>query len=228
MVVYHLRDIFRELHGLSWYSAMSVAGAFYQPAPHREGARRPVVLVPGFLGRGLSFLPMRHSLIEAGHPVYCADLGYGLGCIREKAALLEALIFEEELDDFYMVGHSMGGLIQLAMEPAATARVRHFISLGTAYRGAVLSHLVPLSRAARQLNPGSDLVVELYEEARRRKNLTTIIGRWDEIAFPKSALHVDGECEALDGVAGHVQLITQEESLAQLSRLLERLDGGES
>lgn len=223
MVIQHMSDIFRELHGLSWYSATSLAGAFYQPLPHREGSGRPVVLVPGFLGRGLSLYPMRQYLIERGHPVYCADLGFGLGCIKEKARLLEELIFEEGLEDFYMVGHSMGGLIQLAMGQEATARVRHFISLGTAYRGAALSHLVPLSPAARQLNPGSELVAELYEVARRRKNLTAIIGRWDEIAFPKRALQIQGECEELEGVAGHVQLITHRESLEQLAGVLERL-----
>lgn len=225
-MISHVGDIFREVRGLGWYSATSVAGAFYQPAHHREGSRRPVVLVPGFLGRGLNFAPMRRYLLQGGHPVFCADLGFGVGCIREKAELLEALILEEGLEDFYMVGHSMGGLIQLAMGDEVAARVRHFISLGTAYRGALLSHLIPVSVAARQLNPGSDLVEEIYERARRRGNLTAIIGRWDEIAFPKRALRVEGECEEVEGVAGHVQLITHRESLEQLSGLLERLDRG--
>lgn len=224
MAIRHLRDILNEVGALSLYAACSVAGAIYQPDHHLGGEGRPVVLVPGFLGRGLAFLRLRRALAKAGHPVFVADLGFGVGCIREKAGHLEDFIEEHDLDDFYIVGHSMGGLIALAMREEMRSRVRHFITMGTAYRGAVLSYLVPVSPAAKQLRPSSSLLEELVQRARGLENLTTIIARWDEIAFPRRACRFGGECSEITGVAGHAQLILHPTSLAQVTDLLAELE----
>lgn len=224
MAIRHLRDVVREIGSLYLYAACSVAGAIYQPEHQVMGSGRAVVLVPGFLGRGLAFFRLRQWLVEQGYPVYIADLGFGVGCIREKSRELECFVDTHELEDFYIVGHSMGGLISLGMEEEARRRVRHFITLGTAYHGAVLSHLVPVFPAARQLNPRSPLVRELIRRARQQENLTTVVARWDEIAFPRQSCLLDGSCETITGVAGHAQLILNSKSLRQVTGLLSELE----
>lgn len=220
----HLREFWRELGSLTLYTASSLVGALYQPPPTPAGAARPVVLVPGFLGRGLAFLRLRDQLAAQGHPVYIADLGFGVGCIRQKSRQLEAFIEDHELEDFYLVGHSMGGVISLGMSDEACRRVRHFITLGTAYRGAILSRLVPIFPAARQLHPDSSLIREVIKKARRRDNLTLVVARWDEISFPRRACLLDGSCEEIIGVAGHAELILNSTSCEQVSKLISRLD----
>lgn len=166
MPVRHIPHAIAELYYLSVYAACSVAGPFIQIPHVREGDRRPVLLVPGFLGRGLCFYRMHRRLAEQGHPTYTLDLGFQVGCLTEKARELERFIDAHELEDFYLVGHSMGGFIALGMHEEVRARVRHFITLGTAYHGAVLSHAVPIFRAARQLRPGSPTLAPLREIGR--------------------------------------------------------------
>lgn len=218
-----LRELIGELGSLSLYSAASVAGALVQPEHHAYGDRRPVVLVPGFLGRGLAFIRLKWALVRQGYPVYIVDLGYGVGCIEEKSRELEAFIDEHELDDFYIVAHSMGGLISMAMTEEARQKVRHFITLGTAFKGAILSYLVPLFPAARQLQPRSGLLRRIVRRAREHNNVTTIVARWDEIAIPAKSCRVEG-CDQRTGIAGHVQLIMRSSSFEQLSCLLEEFE----
>ena len=223
MPIRQLREVMGEAGALALYAASSVVGRWVHPGHHREGRASPVVLVPGFLGRGLGFSRMKRALVRAGYPVYVADLGYGVGCIEEKAELLEAFVDKHKLEDFYIVAHSMGGLISMGMSRQARQRVRHFVTLGTAFHGALLSYLLPFLPAARQLNPSSSLLRRFIKRARRQDNLTAIVARWDEIALPPRSCRVEG-CELRTGVAGHAQLIMRSASFKQLICLLDELE----
>ena len=223
MALRHLRDILGEVGSLTAYGACSLVGAVVQPAHTRSGHRSAVVLVPGFLGRGLAFLRLRQALVEAGHPVFVVDLGFGVGCLEEKSRLLEELIEREELEEFFLVGHSMGGLIAMGMSDGARGKVRHFITLGTAFRGAILSYLLPIFPAARQLQPRSPLVKRLLERVDEHDNITTVVAAWDEIALPPRSCLVDS-CEVRRSVPGHAQLILRSEAIAHLVELLQELE----
>lgn len=223
MAIKHLKDALGEASSLYAYALCSLVGNFVVPGHHENGRRRPVILVPGFLGRGLNFLRLKRALTRRGYPVFVADLGYGVGCIEEKSGLLEAFFEDHELDDVYVVGHSMGGQIALAMCDEARRRVRHFITLGTAFRGSVLSYLFPFFPAARQLNPNSELSQRLVERLRDHENITSVVARWDEIAVPPSSCRVDG-CPAVTGVAGHAQLIMRSSAIDQIAGLLDELE----
>ena len=225
MPVRHIRNAIGEAGSLLLYAGCSVLGAVLQPEPHLRGERRPVVLVPGFLGRGLAFSRLKRALAKEGYPVYIADLGFGVGCIEEKGRLLEELVTEHELEDFYVIGHSMGGLIAMSMSDEVRRKVRHFITMGTTFHGAVLSYLFPLFPAARQLNPDSRLVRRIAERARAHDNITSVIAEWDEIALPVDSCRVEG-CEEVTGVAGHAQLILRSSAIEQLVYLVDELEAG--
>ena len=222
MPLRHISNILGEAGSLVFYAGCSVLGALIQPEPHPRGSRRPVVLVPGFMGRGLAFVRLKQGLANQGYPVFVADLGYGVGCIEEKGELLEEWVVKHDLQDFFIVGHSMGGLIAMSMSEEVRQRVRHFITLGTAFHGAVLSYLFPLLPAARQLNPDSTLLRRIARRLREHDNVTAIVAEWDEIAIPARNCHFEG-CETVTGVAGHAQLIMRSASIEQLICILDEL-----
>ncbi len=225
MAFRHLRDILGEAGSLSVYAACSLVGALVQPSHQTQGEGTPVVLVPGFLGRGLAFLRLRQALIRAGYPVYIADLGYGVGCLEEKSRLLEKLIDHEGLDDYYLIGHSMGGLIAMGMSDEYRRRARHFITLGTTFRGAILSYLMPIFPAARQLQPRSPVIQRLLQRVEEHDNITSVVAAWDEIALPPRSCLVEG-CEVRKTVPGHAQLILRSRAIEHLVELLEELETG--
>lgn len=220
MPIGHIKEIVSEAGALSLYAASSIAGSVVRARHHRVGHRRPVVIVPGFLGRSFNYQRLQQSLAGRGHPAYVADMGYNIGCIQEKSRFLEGFVDRHELEDYFLIGHSMGGLISLGMSDEARGQVRHFVTVGTAYHGAVLSYLFPLLPAGRQLQPGSTVISRVLENARRQENLTNIVGRWDEIALPLKACRL-GTCREIEGVGGHVQLIRSPEALELIGSILD-------
>lgn len=223
MAIEQLKHVVGEASSLSAYALCSLFGNWIRPDHHRWGHRRPVVLVPGFLGRALAFTRLKWALARRGHPVYVAEFGWGVGCIEKKARQLEAFIDDRDLDDFYAVGHSMGGTISLAMSDPMRRRVHHFITLGTSFHGAVLGYLLPMFPAARQVNPDSELLDRIVQRARDHDNLTNIIPRWDEIALPMKSCRVTG-CRQVTSIPGHVQVITRSEAFEQLHQILDEIE----
>ena len=224
MAIGGLLEAVEEARALSYYAACGLVGALRKPQHHEGGEKRPVVLVPGFLGRGIAFEPMGKALSKAGHPVFVADLGYGVGCIEQKGALLREEMEQWGVEEPVVVGHSMGGLIALSMPEETLDEVHHFVTLGTTFHGAVLSYLFPMFPAARQLNPKSKVIEGLIDRAQSQPNLTPIVGRWDEIALPRQACMLDDQRAEVCEVGGHARLITDRRVFEVVLELLDNLE----
>lgn len=116
----------------------AIRGPLVPPAPAlREGDRRTVILVPGFLGRSETFVPLQRKLNEAGHPCYILPLGFQVGDILKKGRELTDLLNRHDLDDVYVVAHSMGGLVSIAAILQGETRIRHLWCLGSPLFGTV-------------------------------------------------------------------------------------------
>lgn len=138
-----------ECYLLSYLLDAAVCAIYNRVLPvQKEGTKRPVVLVPGWIGRTRSFLKMAERLAREGHPVYPIPLGYQLGCIDRKAWVLSKFLDEHELSDVYVVAHSMGGLVSVRSMMKGEDRIRRLITMGTPYQG---THLIYLGYAAMML-----------------------------------------------------------------------------
>ncbi len=127
----------------TWYLLLflwqTLKGIFVAPAaPLTTGDKRPVVLVPGFLGRSESFVPLQRALHAQGHPCYIVPLGFQIGNILDKARILSQYISTNNLKDCYVVAHSMGGLITVGALLGGEFRIRRAWSLGSPLWGTVI------------------------------------------------------------------------------------------
>jgi pimeloyl-ACP methyl ester carboxylesterase len=133
---------------------------------------RMIVLISGWAGIRASLIPMEVALRRrVGRPVTRADVGFGLGCIRESAELTASQLYQltrgrdEPVD---LVGYSMGGLVATYLLKAVDRgeRVRSVVTLGTPHRGAPALRwgrglLAPWSASLEQMFPGCDFLEEL-------------------------------------------------------------------
>ncbi len=131
-------QIWREIRHVLIYLWHALRGPLVPPAPAlREGDRRTIILVPGFLGRSESFVPMQRRLNEAGHPCYILPLGFQMGDLLRKGRELSDLLNRHDLDDVYVIAHSMGGLISIAAILQGETRIRHLWCLGSPLFGTI-------------------------------------------------------------------------------------------
>ncbi|MEW1693972.1 esterase/lipase family protein [Streptomyces sp. NPDC093249] len=137
------------------------------PAP-LSPARRPVVLLHGFVDNRSVFLLLRRSLTRHGrdrveslnHSPLTRDL-------RAAAVLLgrrvEEIVTRTGAAEVDMVGHSLGGLIARYYVQClgGDTRVRTLVTLGTPHSGTTVAPLADAHPLVRQMRPGSGVLREL-------------------------------------------------------------------
>lgn len=133
-----------------------------------------IVLVSGWAGMSAMLIPMQRALRERlRREVIRADVGFGLGCIRESAELVASQLHRERRDRrerVDLVGYSMGGLVATYLLKALDRgeRVRSVVTLGTPHRGSPVLRsargiLARWSQSLAQMDPGCEFLEQLVE-----------------------------------------------------------------
>lgn len=200
-------------------------GVFYKLPQSPQGHQRPVVLVPGLLGRGLEFYKLRRALIEAGYPVYIPDLGFQAGEIAPKFEQLDRFLTDHQLQDFYLIGYSLGTWVAQGILPKWESKVYRFITLGVAFEGTKMGWCLPL-KAAYQLREGSNLV---RQQALKNRQLhprhINLYAQSEEIVLPlKSSLAPKAYKQHQIPIKGHLNLVLHSKSIQWIVSRLHQED----
>ncbi|MDI7185824.1 alpha/beta fold hydrolase [Leptospira santarosai] len=193
-----------------WYTILylwyAIIGIFIELEHSPEGDKRPVVLVPGLLGRTLSWEPMLKHLAANGHPVYTVPLGFQLGNIRKKSKILETFLIEKNIKDCYIVGHSMGGLIASGLTYKGRDRVKKIFLAGTPVRGTYLSYFLPMFVCSWQMMPNSKFIREVGEVLGKLPNVQSVFTKKDQIILPSENSRLGHFDDVELPEAGHLNL----------------------
>ncbi|EPG57541.1 esterase/lipase family protein [Leptospira borgpetersenii] len=193
-----------------WYTILCIwhmiIGMFIELENSPEGDKRPVVLVPGFLGRTLSWEPMLKHLSANGHPVYVVPLGFQVGNIRTKSKILENFLIEKGIKDCYIVGHSMGGLIASGLTYKGRDRVKKIFIAGTPVRGTYLSYFLPMFICSWQMMPNSKFIREVGEVFGKLPNVQSVFTKKDQVILPSENSRLGHFDDVELPEAGHMNL----------------------
>ena len=132
----------------------SVPG-FAQEAPDFSGQdetpeRRPVVLVPGWMGRALDMMALKERLVRDGWPEaivfpleFTDPVGSNVDHADELDLALQSILEETGALQVDVVAHSMGGLAVwvLLQETSGLVPIKRVVFLATPFQGTVTAHL---------------------------------------------------------------------------------------
>lgn len=172
----------------------------------KTGTKRPVVIVPGFLGQPLAYFKLRSAFAKQGHPVYVVPLGFQMGNIAVKGVKLERYLEKNNIDDCYVIGHSMGGLISLSMNYRGRDKVRKLYLVNSPLKGTIVAFFVPFMIAGLQMTPVSPFIKEITRRFNSFSNLQTIFSRGDEIVVPNRNLRMGRFDDVMFDEVGHLNL----------------------
>ncbi len=171
-------------------------------------ARRPVLLVHGYMCNRAYWWWFRRKLRERGHAVATITLETPFSSIDHLAAELdrriEALVAETGCDRVDIVSHSMGGLVtRTYMRMKGHRRIGRFVALAAPHHGTVLAHL-GLGANARQMQVGSAWLEELNRAPLPPIPIVSIWSTGDEVVAPQDSSQLAGAKEIVLPAMGHV------------------------
>lgn len=133
---------------------MSVLGFAQEVPTHQEPdsapIRRPVLLVPGWLGRSIDLMALKERLVRDGwdpdqvFPLEFDDpVGSSIDHAQELERALDQALMETGAREVDVVAHSMGGLAVwvLLQEKGALLPINRVVFLATPFQGTVTAHL---------------------------------------------------------------------------------------
>ena len=167
--------VVREMLLMSVHAATYPLGLLPAPPLNPDkldpAARRPVLLLHGWVHNRSAFLLMQHGLRRAGFgPVHTFEYPSFAGDLDEMAhrvgPAVQRLLATSGRDSCVLIGHSMGGLIarQFVQELGGDRFVDTVVTLGTPHRG-TYSAYCGVGRPAEQCRPGSDYLQRLERTA---------------------------------------------------------------
>lgn len=148
---------------------------------------RPLVLVHGFMGGSDQWADQ--SVLAEGREVVAVDLpGFGRNAamdpIDSVAAFADWVLAEltrQGIDDFDLLGHSMGGMIVQEMTHRAPARVARLVLYGTGAVGVLPGRFEPIETSMQRAREDGP------EATARRISATWFLDREASPAYPACA-----------------------------------------
>ena len=122
------------------------------------GDKLPLVMVHGFLGSSIMWEPQVHEL-KKYYRIIAPDLpGFGYSnkvepcnSINLMAKKILDLIDKKKIDKFYLLGHSMGGMIVQEMTKLAGDKITKLICYGTGPRGEMPERFETIDQSRERL-----------------------------------------------------------------------------
>ena len=213
--------LFEILYRLKHIFFSFTFGYFFRSKTHIPGTQADVVLVPGLAENGYSFQNMRNILVKNNYSVHTIFLGFQLGSLYKKSKILENYLQQKDLNNCYIIGHSMGGLISLNMNNEIIAeRVKRIITLGTPYKGSMFAYILPFIPAVRSLIPGSSLLKIIQNDLYALNKTIRISSVFDGIVVPTAYSRLN-EQDIISPVVGHLNIFKNKGSIKAIVKILD-------
>ncbi len=163
-----------------------------------EAAATPIILLHGYFHNRSAFVMMRRALRRSGF-AHVETWNYNVigngvdELAKDLGRHIDAVLERTGSAKVHLVGHSLGGLIARSyiQEHGGDETVHTCITLGTPHAGTYTA-LIGRGAAARQLRPGSDLLLRLKATARPLPvRFVSYYSNLDALIVPASSAKLD-------------------------------------
>lgn len=200
-----------------------------------EAATTPIILLHGYFHNRSAFVMMRRALRRAGFAHVEAwnynVMGRGIDELAgDLRARVDAALERSGATKVHLVGHSLGGLIARSyiQEHGGDERVHTCITLGTPHSGTYTA-ILGRGPAARELRPGSDVIVRLKSSARAVPvRFVSYYSNLDALVVPASSAKLDEPALNATNILvkdlGHMSLLISSQLIHSIAVTLSSLD----
>lgn len=189
------------------------------PSSFGQGARTPIVVLPGIYESWRFMLPLIEAMHERGHPVHVVDALRRNGRpVTESAVVVLDYLAEQDLRGAVIVAHSKGGLIgkQAMISGATPDRVRGMLAIAVPFAGSTYARFF-VNRALRGFSPRDGTIRSLMLETAVDARIVSVYGSFDPHIPGGSGL--PGARNVRLDTMGHFRVLADPRILDELERL---------
>jgi pimeloyl-ACP methyl ester carboxylesterase len=201
----YIYQVPREILLMVSYPIFGFVGLFVKKGGVNEQGKPTIVIVERWFNENILHIYWKKYLEKKGFRVYLLNFKLPDGTFEQSAEKLKEFISREELENFYLVGISGGGLTGLLylQEHGGWEKVKKFIPVGTPFGGTLFALAVSFVGSGRELLPGSGLVKKISQMRIEHLSRIVCIRAKNEAVIPNKSNYVEGtRCELID-VFGH-------------------------
>ncbi len=165
----------------------------------------PVILVERWFKKNPLHFLMKRYLGKRGFTVHSINFPLLEGDFRQSALDLKKFIEENNLPSVILIGISGGGLTcyQYLTDFGGWERTKLFVAIGTPFKGAVASFLLPFKKPKEELSPGSRYTEYLLNKPLTHKEkIYCLAAKYDQMVGHDNSFLPGANNETID-VAGH-------------------------
>lgn len=191
------------------------------PASWKNGAKNPVLIIPGFHESFWTVAKIATFLNAHGYPIYTIPNFSSTAKIEPLSKQVADFIEQNKLENIILLGHSKGGVIAkhvVCTYPEITQRVIKVIAIASPFGGTKLAALK--IQNLDQLLPNSPLLSELAQNTEVNSKFLCIYPQLDNHTIPNTSALLDGAQNVELPVIGHTNILVSKLTLKELDRFL--------
>ncbi|ARC56503.1 Haloalkane dehalogenase [Frondihabitans sp. 762G35] len=151
------------------------------PRVYREGAKAPILLLPGVYESWRTLRWFADVMNRDGHPVVVVPgLAHNRRPIADTAVLAQRILDANDLRDVVILAHSKGGIIgkSMMLDTDASGRIARMVAVNSPFQGSRMARYIP-TRAFRAFLPTDPLLTRLTAEQEVNARITSVFSDFD-------------------------------------------------
>lgn len=183
-----------------------------------DGARSPIVILPGVYETWRFLHPLVAHLHAQGHPVHVLDeLERSQRPVDEMARIVEEHLRAADLHGVVLVAHSKGGLAgKLVMIGADSDRIAGMLAVATPFGGSRYARRIPF-RTLRAFSPDDPGIVSLAHQRDVNARIVSVYAGFDP-HIPEGS-ELPGAKNVRIDTGGHFRVLAHPRVIAELAVL---------
>lgn len=187
-----LRDMWLQLVNIYYGIKLHFLSLFINKIPEdwSRGEKIDVVVVQGFPEKWTLLSEIAQHISDKGYRVHMMDdLGRMFKSFEESSRIIDEFIKKKELKEFYIVGHSKGGLLARYYAKNYQSGLKGFMCIASPHKGTIWARTNLL--ALNEMTYPSKFLEELNNFDYSNLKTMNVFGRIDNIVQPHSSFYLD-------------------------------------
>lgn len=190
---------------------------YHKPIPgyYKRGDKGDIVMIIGINGIWTSLKTIADHFNKQGYRIHFPEFKTR-DPIPKIVEVISSYIDNNQLENFFIVAHSKGGLVSRVLLEEYHNKMLKVITISTPNYGSIFGYLQKIS--LKEIKPESKLLKKIHSY--KTDKIINIYPTFDNLVIPYSSLILENGKNIQLNIIGHTRILESKELLNELDKIL--------